>query len=34
MDFKKLLKNGMPSNPIAVRGISLDSLSLALNPPF
>jgi len=34
MDFKKLLKNGMPANPIAVRGISLDSLSLALNPPY
>jgi len=30
MDFTKLLKNGQPQKPSAVRGISLDSLSIGL----
>ena len=34
MDFAKLLKNGMPESPLAVRGISLDSMDLALHPPY
>ena len=34
MDFKQLLKNAMPKYPLAVRGISLDSMDLALHPPY